>query len=266
MADPHRQTNELRPMIAESALIANDRRRIEAAVATVLAEEGYDGASVSEMVRRAHVGRSTFYTLYSSREKAIAATIRSAVRDAILRVEPADSAAARAHAFWEFLRENPDRTRAILLAGPRLIEVYATEQDRVAKLLGRSPRADLLVGSIEWILRQHLVRGGSLDEELREELRRFLFHYFGASLGEEPPGATLKYSPHAPFWVSEHPGGRDRDHVVIFGHRSAEFIEGLTAGAAEKLAKMLNANYSRRHEDADYVGVCRICGKRHHNG
>jgi AcrR family transcriptional regulator len=64
-----------RPRISADYLTANTQRRIIAGTASVVAERGYEAATVADIVKACGVARNTFYENYGSKEQAALAIV-----------------------------------------------------------------------------------------------------------------------------------------------------------------------------------------------
>lgn len=67
--------------LPREAVVADQRRRIVAALPAALLEYGYEGGAIEEMVRRSHVSRRTFYELFDSKDSAIRAARGEALKE-----------------------------------------------------------------------------------------------------------------------------------------------------------------------------------------
>jgi AcrR family transcriptional regulator len=96
---------------------AANRAAILAAGQQVFAQQGYDAASVREIVRRTDLASGTFYNYFPDKEAIFAALIADTAREARRRVRAARLRARTAEefvegayrAFFEFIVEDPGR-------------------------------------------------------------------------------------------------------------------------------------------------------------
>ncbi len=162
----------------------DQRGRILAAAAEVIARRGYRGATVALIVKRAGVARVTFYENFKNREDCLLACFdaaleetrrRTAAAAAVERDWPAKVRAEIA-AFLEYVIEEPALARTCLIeslaAGPAAMQRYEGALQSYAPSLRRGRElaaglADLpgtlledsLIGGIVWMVHQRLLRG-----------------------------------------------------------------------------------------------------------
>lgn len=191
--------------VSRDAAAADQRRRILAATAAVIAEQGYQEATIETIVRRAKVGYATFYKHYADKEVAFLALLEVSIERSAGHVEDAyeredgpwtDRVGAALGALFEDVAADPDAARAVLVeavaAGPKAAAAHEGALKRLAPLLrpGRelNPRqADLpesleetLAGGVVWVLGQRLLAGeadrlrGLLPETLEFVLRPYV--------------------------------------------------------------------------------------------
>jgi|SRR5580658_315486 AcrR family transcriptional regulator len=133
-ADPRRRPHQLpsgRHGLLRSAVSANQRQRIMAAVARAAAESGYAEMSVEAIVAHAGVSRRTFYEHFKNKEDAFLAAYDAGVRHQASHIRRAyleqktmrDRLRAGIKAYLEFTASEPDVARMciveVLAAGPR---------------------------------------------------------------------------------------------------------------------------------------------------
>ena len=219
MSPGHARPGSLRPLpgLAERMpagesplpveLSPDDRRaRILAATTELVAERGYHGATLEQIVRRARVGWSAFYKHFADKEAAFLAVLDGAydaglalLRDAAARdPEPwPRSVAAALRALFAALAEHPALARACLVealtAGPPAVGRYERALQGMRPLLqpGRAlnPRAaelsesleETLAGGVAWIAYQRLVEDEPerIPALLPEALTFVLLPYLG---------------------------------------------------------------------------------------
>jgi AcrR family transcriptional regulator len=191
--------------VSRDAAAADQRRRILEATADLVAEQGYQEATIEAIVRRAKVGYKTFYKHYPDKEGAFLALLDAAFERTVQRVEGAykreegpwpDRVGAALGALFEDVAAHPNVARACLVeaqaAGPEAAARHEAALKRLAPLLapGRelNPRQaqlpesleETLAGGIVWVLGQRLVGGeadklrGLLPETLEFVLRPFV--------------------------------------------------------------------------------------------
>jgi len=191
--------------VGRDAAAAEQRRRILAATAELIAERGYQETTMEEVVRRAKVGYATFYKHYADKEAAFLALLDAAIDRTVSRVEEsyereegpwADRVGAALGTLFEDVAAHPAAARACLVeavaAGPEAAAKHEAALKRLAPLLrpGRelNPRQaelpesleETLAGGIVWVLGQRLIAGeeaklrGLLPETLEFVLRPYV--------------------------------------------------------------------------------------------
>jgi AcrR family transcriptional regulator len=190
--------------VSRNAAAADQRRRILEATADLVAEHGYQGATIEMIVRRAKVGYATFYKNFEDKEQCYLALLDSAYESTARRVQQAydreeawpDRIAAGLGALFEQIVEHPNVARACLVealtAGPEAIARHEATLKRFAPLLkpGRelNPRRaelpdtleDTLTGGVLWVINQRLIAGeveelkGLLPETIEFVLRPYV--------------------------------------------------------------------------------------------
>ena len=129
--------------------IASDQRaRLLAAMANVVAAKGYAATTVADVVRAAGVSRSTFYELFASKEACFLNAYNQGVEDLIDAVRDA-------------VHEAPDDWRAQLRAGIRAYLAQLARMDHFARM---------------YIDEIHAVGAAALDARA-QALRRFADRY-----------------------------------------------------------------------------------------
>ncbi|HEY5815002.1 MAG TPA: helix-turn-helix domain-containing protein [Solirubrobacterales bacterium] len=191
--------------VSRDRAAADQRRRILEATAELIAERGYQEATMEEIVRRARVGYATFYKHYPDKEAAFLALLDAAIDHTVERVEGAykreegpwpDRVGAALGALFEDVAAHPAPARAVLVealtAGSEAAAKHEAALKRLAPLLrpGRelNPRQarlpesleETLCGGIVWVLGQRLIAGEAdnlrslLPETLEFVLRPFV--------------------------------------------------------------------------------------------
>ncbi len=195
-----------REPVGRDAAAADQRRRILAATAELIARQGYQETTMEEIVRRARVGYKTFYKHYADREAAFLALLDAATAHTVERVEGAyereegpwpDRVGAALGALFEDVAAHPEAARCVLVeataAGDETAARHEAALKRLARLLrpGRelNPRRaqlpetleETLCGGVVWVLGQRLMAGeaGKLRALLPETLEFLLRPYVG---------------------------------------------------------------------------------------
>jgi AcrR family transcriptional regulator len=163
------------------------RERILEAMTKVVAEIGYQAATVRKILDRARISNITFYELFDNKEQCFAAAYNEAIDQAFERVQracdaealapPAQRLDAALDALLGFLAEEPDVARLcvveVLAAGPAGRERRAATMDRFAAMMESflaeaRPDRDLgpiaaraLVGGAEEVIFGAIERGDS---------------------------------------------------------------------------------------------------------
>jgi AcrR family transcriptional regulator len=128
---------------------ASQRERMLRAITVVVAEKGYAATTVADVVRRARVSRKAFYESYSDKEEcfvaacqtgydAIVARIHEATRAVPAHARPAARLRAATRAYLEFMAEEPQYARTMLIevvgAGPLALEGRSRVRQRFAAM------------------------------------------------------------------------------------------------------------------------------------
>jgi AcrR family transcriptional regulator len=125
------------------------RERVLEAMASVVAEIGYQEATIRKILDRARISKITFYELFDNKEQCFLAAYDDALRQVFARVEracdaealapPAQRLDAALDALLGFLAEEPDIGRLcvveVLAAGPAGRERRAATMDRFAAMM-----------------------------------------------------------------------------------------------------------------------------------
>jgi AcrR family transcriptional regulator len=125
-------------LVPEAPPPEEPRERILAAVAELVAEEGYQSTAITEVAQRARVSLTTFYALFAGKEEAFLATMDMGLQRAIGAVLPVYQAApdwphavaAGLHAFFALFAADPALSR---LGG---IGAYESSEEGMARLDG----------------------------------------------------------------------------------------------------------------------------------
>jgi AcrR family transcriptional regulator len=174
----------------EPALVARvQREKILAAMASVVAEIGYQQLTIAKVLDRARISKITFYELFDSKEQCFVAAYDDALAQAFARIEAACEAerlappeqrlSAAIDALVDFFAEEPAVARMcvveVLAAGPAGRERRAATMDRFAAMM-EAVLADIrpdrelgpiaaraLVGGAEEVLFGVVERGQAAD-------------------------------------------------------------------------------------------------------
>jgi AcrR family transcriptional regulator len=190
--------------VSRDAAAADQRRRILEATADLVAENGYQGATIETIVRRAKVGYATFYKNFEDKQQCYLALLDAAYDVTTHRVQRAydrekewpDKVAAGLGALFEQIVVHPNVGRAclvdVLTAGPQAVARHEALLKRFTPLLrpGRelNPRRaelpetleDTLTGGVLWVINQRLIAGeaealrGLLPETIEFVLRPYV--------------------------------------------------------------------------------------------
>ncbi len=190
--------------VSRSAAAADQRRRILEATADLVAEHGYQGATIETIVRRAKVGYATFYKNFEDKEQCYLELLDAAYGVTGHRVQVAydreeewpDKVAAGLGALFETIASFANVGRACLVdvqtAGPEAVARHERMLKRFIPLLkpGRelNPRRaelpetleDTLIGGVLWVLNQRLIADeadalrGLLPETIEFVLRPYV--------------------------------------------------------------------------------------------
>jgi AcrR family transcriptional regulator len=186
---------------------AHQRQRLLAATTELVAERGYHGASIDQILKAARVGYVAFYELFPGKEECfiaafeeIVAEAREEILDAVAADDPWPAQLCTAlRTLLARIAAEPSDARLVLgevhAAGPAALGRYeelleeAAAALRAGRAYGKDPgRAavsleEANVGGVVWLLHQRLV-GGRLEgvEDLFGELASVLLEpYVGAA-------------------------------------------------------------------------------------
>lgn len=140
-AGPH----GLEPAVVERV----QRERVLEAMSKVVAEVGYQDATIGKVLARARISKITFYELFDNKEQCFLAAYDDALDQAFERIQRACAAeraapaeqrlGAAIDALLDFLAEEPDVARLcvveVLAAGPAGRERRAATMDRLATMM-----------------------------------------------------------------------------------------------------------------------------------
>ncbi len=126
---------------------ASQRTRLLDAVGRAVADKGYSGATIDDIVRAAGVSKMTFYQHFRDKEDCFVAAYQAAGEELFERVRAANTrpegwlerTAAGIRAYLTWLAGDPALARAFLIevaaAGPRAAECRERVRDRYAELM-----------------------------------------------------------------------------------------------------------------------------------
>jgi AcrR family transcriptional regulator len=126
---------------------ASQRTRLLEAVGRAVAERGYAGATIDDVVRRAGVSKATFYDHFADKEDCFLAAYEAASEELLRRVEEAhateddwlERTRAGIRAYLRWLAGDPALARVFLIevaaAGPVALERRERLRDRYAELM-----------------------------------------------------------------------------------------------------------------------------------
>jgi AcrR family transcriptional regulator len=194
-----------RHLVPRDFVVQNQRERMLLATAELVAERGYQKATIELIAKTARVALSTFYEQFSSKEECFLAAFDETADAAaeafaaLLDAEQpwAEQISAALEIFLEMVSNEPARARLVIVesqaAGGAALRRYQALLERVAPKLreGRehNPRAGRLpdglevaiVGGLAWLVHQRLVAGRDAEIKglLPEMLQVTLTPYVG---------------------------------------------------------------------------------------
>ena len=213
------------------------RDRLIAAMARVVAEEGYGAASVSKVVAAAGVSRNTFYEHFANKEECFLAAYDAAVDQVIVRVRDATAAApggqaaleAGFGAFLGFAAAEPELAWLcvveVLAAGPRALARRDEAMRRFAAFLesGREGQegadvspllTEVVVGGIYEVIYARILKGDTarLPELLPDVMYVWLAPVVGVVRATAARAAVARRIglPRDPLHVAPEPGRTTR--------------------------------------------------------
>ena len=185
--------------LSRQEVIDSQRNRIFTAMATVMAEKGFAGTSVADVLAEAGVSRETFYEQFTSKTDCFMSAMESAVVTIFSSAWDTDGAETQdgwrgferaLRAYLDALAANPTQARMFLIevyaAGPEALARRAAIQELIAEVLnqmfGARSAADrfaneVLVAGISSLVTSRLAVGDldglrALDRPLTELARR----------------------------------------------------------------------------------------------
>jgi TetR/AcrR family transcriptional regulator len=187
---------------------AAQRRRMLAAMVTAVAEKGYSGVAVADVVARARVSRASFYAQFADKHDCFLAAFHTCVDNlnTTLRAGVAPDLPARERVratlrtYLGDLADFPEGARVCLVevhaAGPLAAAARREVQQGFARVLRGLHQAlaaegepvrpltefdfEALVGAISSIVTNRVASGASADlPALAEPLERFLLDHYG---------------------------------------------------------------------------------------
>jgi AcrR family transcriptional regulator len=157
---------------------ASQRSRLLEALGRAVAERGYAGATIDDVVRRAGVSKKTFYDHFSDKEDCFLAAYEAASEELLRRVVEAraeledweERTRAGIAAYLRWLAADPALARVFLIevaaAGPQALERRERLRDRYAELIGE--RADqpfevlhAVVAAVDDVVVRHIREHGA---------------------------------------------------------------------------------------------------------
>ena len=172
---------------------ASQRTRLLEAIGRAVAERGYAGATIDDVVRRAGVSKATFYEHFSDKQECFLAAYEAASEELLARVREAHASAsddwmertrAGIHAYLRWLAADPALARVYLVevaaAGPVALERREALRDRYAELVRERRGSDLpfeifhaVVAAVDDLVVRHIREHGA---EKLPELEPVLVH------------------------------------------------------------------------------------------
>ena len=161
----------------------NQRDRILAAMAEVVAKRGYPGTTVEHIVKRAGVARATFYENFENREDCLLAGFVAAEAEARRRILGAtalvegwpDKVRVGIAAYLDYVVSDPSLARTCIVeamtAGPAAMDCYEQALQSFVPLFRYGRRVappdrqlpetleDSIVGGVVWMIHQRLLSG-----------------------------------------------------------------------------------------------------------
>jgi AcrR family transcriptional regulator len=172
---------------------ASQRTRLLEAIGRAVAERGYAGATIDDVVRRAGVSKATFYEHFADKQDCFLAAYEAASEELLARVREAHASAsddwmertrAGIHAYLRWLAADPALARVYLVevaaAGPVALERREALRDRYAELVRERRGSDLpfeifhaVVAAVDDLVVRHIREHGA---EKLPELEPVLVH------------------------------------------------------------------------------------------
>jgi len=172
---------------------ASQRTRLLEAIGRAVAERGYAGATIDDVVRRAGVSKATFYEHFADKQDCFLAAYEGASEELLARVREAHASAsddwmertrAGIHAYLRWLAADPALARVYLVevaaAGPVALERREALRDRYAELVRERRGSDLpfeifhaVVAAVDDLVVRHIREHGA---EKLPELEPVLVH------------------------------------------------------------------------------------------
>lgn len=171
---------------------ASQRTRLLEAVGRAVAERGYAGATIDDIVRRAGVSKKTFYDHFADKQDCFLAAYETASEELLERVSEAhagqddwlERTRAGIHAYLRWLAADPALARVYLVevaaAGPLALERREALRDRYAELIRERRGSDLpfetfhaVVAAVDDLVVRHIREHGA---EQLPELEPVLVH------------------------------------------------------------------------------------------
>jgi AcrR family transcriptional regulator len=262
------------PGADREAVARNQRERLLAGMVVAIAENGYEGTRVADVVKASRVSRSAFYRHFEDKPECFLATFDEIVdlaRAEIVRHGdpqlPWDRRLrAMADAFLDLILEQPAAARLCLVeayaAGPRGVErvdaVLAQVERAMARAFAQSPERSgmprdvirAIVGGLRKTIHTRLRRGDEAD--LIEELPQLIDWALAYHAPSEPPRRPRRRPTRgaAPSADRSSPRGRlvvsVTETIACHGYHGATIVE--IATAASTSLSTFYANFDNKEE------------------
>jgi AcrR family transcriptional regulator len=188
MANSRSELEDIAPLprgrhsLTPEEVAANQRERILAAIATVIAEHGYGGLTVELVIEVAGVSRSTFYVHFSNKREAVLAA-HELIFDRFLA---ALLAACGTEAEWPMkVRAALGATVDFVTARPRQAQILSTGSlNADAALAERAAAAHDHLASLLTSVRPHSPNAGRLPKRTEQFLIAAIASLLGGSLAK----------------------------------------------------------------------------------
>lgn len=209
--EPHGPLPRGRHKLSPEVVERHQRARIYAAVSKEMAERGYDELTVSQIIARARISRTTFYAQFANKREAVVATYEAVSERLLAILEEACGQEQEwslqvkrgVEAMLGFSTAHPEEARLLATrfdaTDIRLDEGIRVSQRRLIELLGEGRRfpvgrslppiaEEALVGAISTVVTRGL-ESGTASPDLASQLVQFILaFYLGASAAAELAG------------------------------------------------------------------------------
>ncbi len=276
--------------LPQAQVRANQRARLLAAMVAVVAERGYDGASVAPVVELSGVSRAAFYRLFESRSDCFATAVEDSIGMAVTTVErarrdaqgPAERLQSGLEALLQVLAE---QSAAAICC---LVQVYAAGPDAVARAehakalfaplvsedlgelgLPRSPLlARAIVGGIAKVASTRLLEGRAAElPALAPLLAEWAGSYVGAAgdvaaapPATPPPALAEAQRAAAPPEEEARRTPVERILAAVVAETAENGYAGMTTDAIAKRASMSLSTFYRHFRTVDeaFLAACDV--------